>query len=93
MEKGANVDLPDWVFFLFFEILFINLIFSFLFFHIFLFLLKGGVTPLIKAVSKGRKSIVEYLLEKGANVDLPACQAQVEILLLLIYFFFRFFFL
>ena len=56
--------------------------------------MKGGVTPLIEAVSKGHKSIVEYLLEKGANVDLPAYQVQVEILLLLmIYFFFRFFFI
>ena len=81
LDKGANIDHSDEVFFL------IKLIISFDLF--FLFLLKDGITPLISAAENGFEEIVEILLMKGANGN---CFTIVCLLLSFFFFKLRFFY-
>ena len=84
LEKGKpNVDLAKKVLFLF--VFFFFFFFQFLIFRFFIHV-KNGATPLYVAAQEGHEQIVEILLEKGANVDLPD-----KVLLLIVFFFFFFF--
>ena len=78
------------------EIRFFCCLFLFLFFFFFLIFsfsiflnVKNGRTPLFIASQVGYEQIVQILLEKGANVDLPM---KVLLLILFPFFFFFFFF-
>ena len=86
LEKGADVDLPDQVLLLILSFSFSFFFFVFSFFDFF-FNVKDGRTPLLIAAQKRYEQIVQILLEKGADVDLPT-----EVLLLFVSFFFFFFF-
>ena len=84
LEKGKpNVDLPN-------VVLLLIVFFFFFFFsvsHFSIFLnVKDGRTPLFIAAQKGHEQIVELLLEKGADVDLPD-----QVILLIVSFSFFFF--
>ena len=78
-QREPNVDLETKVI-----LLIVSFFFTFSFFYFF-FNVKDGFTPLYIAAQNGHEQIVQFLLEKGANVDLAD-----QVILLIVSFSFHF---